>query len=319
MFLSDCVFMNFVHSIVFHNRIKNARERRTLTFNKQVYLSPEFVALWEKIKHRTRYRVSFDTRDLIHIAGRRIREMEAIQPVHLTMTRVEVEITQAGVSADRKLEEKSREAIGVNRLPDILAYLQQETELTRHTLAEILSTSGRLQDFPKNPQQFMAAAAREITRALQELLLEGIQYEKIADHYWEMGRIAEEAEAGIVRYLNHLYEVQHQDKSLFDQLAYDSEVERQFARDLDNHDYVRLFVKLPGWFKIDTPIGSYNPDWAFVTERDEQLYFVRETKSTRDHEALRNQETQKIKCGQKHFEELGVDYAVVTGLSEVRF
>ena len=98
--------------------------------------------------------------------------------------------------------------------------------------------------------------------------------------YWEQSRIEQDAEEGIVRYLNNLYEVQNREKSLFDAIEYESEVERQFARDLDNNENVKLFVKLPWWFKVDTPIGPYNPDWAFVTEREEKLYFVRETKGT---------------------------------------
>ena len=178
-----------------------------------------------------------------------------------------VDISDVGVSADRKLEEKSREASGVRVLPDLLAYLQKETELTRHALAKILKDSDRLAEFKINPQQFMTLAAREISRALHDLMLEGIQYEKIADHYWEMGRIEKEAEAGIVRYLNNLYGVRNPEKYLFDQVEYDSQVEKQFAKDLDDSEYVRLFVKLPSWFKIDTPIGPYNPDWAFVTYR----------------------------------------------------
>ena len=78
-----------------------------------------------------------------------------------------------------------------------------------------------------------------------------------------------------------------------------------------------MFIKLPPWFRIDTPIGPYNPDWAFVTEREEKLYFVRETKSTLDSEERRSRENQKIACGRKHFGALGVDYDVVTSLSEV--
>ena len=97
----------------------------------------------------------------------------------------------------------------------------------------------------------------------------------------------------------------------------DSEVERQFAMDLDHNENVKLFVKLPRWFRIDTPIGPYNPDWAFVTEREECLYFVRETKSTLDSEARRTQENQKTACGKRHFEALEVDFDVVTRLSEV--
>ena len=100
-------------------------------------------------------------------------------------------------------------------------------------------------------------------------------------------------------------------------LECDSEVERQFAKDLDDNENVKLFVKLPRWFKIDTPIGPYNPDWAFVTEREERLYFVRETKSTLDNEARRTRENQKTACGKRHFEALEVDFDVVTRLSEV--
>ena len=100
-------------------------------------------------------------------------------------------------------------------------------------------------------------------------------------------------------------------------VEFDSEVERQFARDLDDNENVKLFVKLPRWFRIDTPIGPYNPDWAFVTEREERLYFVRETKSTPDSEARRTQENQKTASGKRHFEALEVDFDVVTRLSEV--
>ena len=87
--------------------------------------------------------------------------------------------------------------------------------------------------------------------------------------------------------------------------------------DLDSNENVRLFVKLPSWFKIDTPIGPYNPDWAFLTEREKKLYFVRETKSTLDSEERRTKENQKIACGRKHFKTIGADYDVVTSLSEV--
>lgn len=306
-----------VNRKLFKNRIVNAREERTLKFRKEVQLSPDFQALWEKIKHRTRYRVTFETADLIDRALARIKQIEPIKAARVATTVVEVEITDAGVAADKQISTRVREAQQVKILPDILAFLQKETELTRHTLAEILKRSGRLAEFKINPQAFMAAVAKEISRALHDLMLEGIKYEKVAGQHWEMSRIEQEAEDGIVRYLGNLYEVQNREKALFDAIVYDSEVERQFARDLDHNENVKLFVKLPSWFKIDTPIGTYNPDWAFVTERDEKLYFVRETKSTLDSEERRTKENQKIACGRKHFDSIGVDFAVVTALSEV--
>lgn len=303
----------------FQNRVVNARDRKILQFNTDMQDNFDFKKLWDKIKHRTRYRVEFDTNELIEHAVERIKNLDEIEPVHIAMTRVNVDISAAGVSADSKLEERRRETESSTVLPDLLAYLQKETELTRHTLVEILKKSERLEEFKKNPQQFMAAIAREISRALHGLMLEGIKYEKIANHYWEMSRIKQDAEEGIVRYLNNLYEVKHQGKSLFDAIEFDSEVERKFAKDLDTNENVRLFVKFPGWFKIDTPIGPYNPDWAFVTERDKRLYFVSETKGTKDSEDRRLKENQKIICGKSHFKTIDVNYKVVTRLSEVKF
>jgi type III restriction enzyme len=147
----------------------------------------------------------------------------------------------------------------VKVLPDILGFLQKETELTRHTLAEILKQSGRLGEFKINPQAFMALVAKEISRALHDLMMEGIKYEQVAGAYWEQSRIEQDAEEGIVRYLSNLYEVQNRNKSLFDAVEYESEVEKEFARDLDTNEDVKLFVKLPSWFRIDTPIGAAAP------------------------------------------------------------
>jgi type III restriction enzyme len=303
---------------VFKNRIVNARDRRELKFRKEVHLSADFQALWDKIKHRTRYRVTFETNALIAGALARIRQIEPIKAPRISTTVVEVDITDAGVSADKQIAARVRDTEPVKMLPDILGFLQKETELTRHTLAEILKRSGRLGEFKINPEAFMVAVAKEISRALHDLMLEGIKYEKVAGAFWEQSRIEQEAEEGIVRYLSNLYEVQNREKSLFDAVVYESEVEKQFARDLDNSEYVKLFVKLPAWFKIDTPIGQYNPDWAFVTEREEKLYFVRETKNTLDSEERRTKENQKITCGRKHFDMLGVDYDVGPSLAEVR-
>ena len=163
----------------------------------------------------------------------------------------------------------------------------------------------------------MTMVVEEILSVLHELMLAGIKYENISGSHWEMSRIEEDANAGIVRYLSNLYKVQHDNKSLFNYVECDSEVERKFAKDLDKHENVRLFFKLPSWFKIDTPIGAYNPDWALVTETGKKLYFVCETKGTLDADDRRIRENQKIVCGKKHFGSLDVPFKVVTKLSDV--
>jgi type III restriction enzyme len=205
-----------INSKVFKNRIVNARDRRELKFRKEVQLSEDFKALWEKIKHRTRYRVTFSTPDLVERALARIQQIEPIKAPRIETEVRQIDISDAGVSAENQTAVRIRDAGPVTVLPDILAFLQKETELTRHTLAEILKHSGRLAEFKVNPQAFMGAVAKEISRALHDLMLEGIKYEKVAGAYWEQSRIEQDAEEGIVHYLSNLYTVQNREKSLFD-------------------------------------------------------------------------------------------------------
>jgi type III restriction enzyme len=126
-------------------------------------------------------------------------------------------------------------------------------------------------------------------------------------------------EKELTRYLENLYEVQNQKKTVHDYVAWDSSVEQQFAADLDANDQVKFFVKLPSWFKVDTPIGAYNPDWAILLEDDDdsRLYLIRETKSTLFTDELRTAEQIKVACGRKHFDAIDVNYAVGTSLKRV--
>jgi type III restriction enzyme len=71
-------------------------------------------------------------------------------------------------------------------------------------------------------------------------------------------------------------------KSMYEYVVYDSEVERIFASQLYAREDIKLFVKLPGWFQIDTPVGAYNPDWATFKHDGQALYLVLEAKGTRD-------------------------------------
>lgn len=304
---------------LFRNRIVDARERRRLEFRKEVFLDDHFRELWNRIKHRTRYRVSFDSVDIVERSLERIRMIKPIEAPQVATTVVAVDISDAGISAERRLATSVHEIAANVVLPDILGYLQKETELTRRTLAEILKRSGRLGEFCINPQAFMTAIAKQISQALHDQILDGIRYDKVPGQHWEMSRIEKEAEKGIIRYLSNLYQVRNREKTLFDAIEFESEVERKFAFDLDNNENVRLFVKLPGWFRIETPIGPYNPDWAFVAEREEKLYFVRETKGALVSAELREKENRKIACGRKHFNALGVDFDVVSSLEEAGF
>ncbi|MEI7504513.1 MAG: restriction endonuclease subunit R, partial [Paludibacter sp.] len=95
-------------------------------------------------------------------------------------------------------------------------------------------------------------------------------------------------------------------KSPYDYVVYDSAIESTLSREFENNSNVKVYAKLPGWFKIDTPLGNYNPDWAVLFEMDgkEQLFFVIESKGSMGLEFLRPSEQGKIECGKAHFREL---------------
>lgn len=305
--------IDVVQSYLFSERVVNKNNRKTLQINKQVYLDDEFKVLWDKIKPKTTYSVEYDTEVLIENASKAIKGMECIEKVKILYKKAEVDIKEKGIGTKELRVQESLVSYGEEKLhlPDILAYLQKETELTRNTLVRILINSGRVEEFALNPQKFMDSAVRLIKRELHKLIIDGIKYEKIDGQEYEM-RLFEEAE--IISYLNNLVEVK---KSVYDAIEYDSEIEKRFAENLDAREDIKLFVKLPSWFKVDTPIGTYNPDWAIVKHGDDTLYLVRETKGIKDFEKLRNIEADKIRCAKRHFEELQVDFKTVVEASEV--
>ncbi len=306
-----------LQKFVLKSRVVNVRDRKTLKLRKNVTLDENFRELWERISQKTRYRVQFDTDDLVQKAADSIADMPAINKVKISMDRVELDQTYAGVEADRVLEQKSIEVDAQPVLPDILAWLQNATELTRQTLVNILVRSGRLAEFFNNPQVFVNQVTECIRHELHRMTVKGIQYSKVDGASYEMHQIEQEAEKGITRYLSNLYEVSNQDKTLYDYVVFDSDVEKEFARALDNNESVKFYCKLPSWFKVDTPVGHYNPDWAVVTgNSEEKLYLIRETKSTMVKAERRAEENDKIECAEKHFETLDVDFKVCTNLKE---
>ena len=302
---------------LFKNRVANFRERKRVKYRKEAELNPDFLELWKRINKKTFYSVKYDTKDLIDKAIESIGEMEKIHPVQIVRSRTEMDITKAGVEAGRFLDESASDAQAQKQIPDIIAFLLRKTQLTRDTLCKILMRSKRLKEFSINPQAFMTEVAKRINDTIHNMVVKGIKYEKVEDEVYEIKLFEKEDEKYLGEYLNQLYEVQNPCKTTHNYVHYDSEVEKDFAEKFDSVDRVRFFVKLPPWFKVPTPIGDYNPDWAFVFGEDDKVYLVRETKSTKDEGKHRNQENDKIKYGKKHFKAINVNFKDCTNVQEV--
>ena len=285
--------------------IKNADERRPVPLRKEVYLSPEFKELWDRIKHKTTYRVQFDNEKLIGTCIDALRKAPPVAKTKLQWRKADIAIGKAGVEATERegaatvtLEE------GDIELPDLLTDLQDRTQLTRRTIHRVLRDCDRLDDFKRNPQQFIETAASAINHAKRLAVVDGIKYQRIGDeHYYAQELFQTEELTGYLK--NMLTKAQ---KSIYEQVVYDSDVERSFADQLEKNSAVKVYAKLPGWFKVPTPLGTYNPDWAVLIQEDEQerLYFVVETKGTLFADALRSNEAAKIECGEAHFKALAV-------------
>ena len=293
--------------------IRDNRKEGSNILKKAVQLSPEFEELWERIKPRTTYQVEFTTDDLVHRAVQALRKMPKVEAAKVSFTTAELSVTNAGVEA-HAVAAKTETVQYQGALPDVLAYLQNETELTRSTLVRILKESGRLPEFFVNPQRFMDSVVAILKYELHQLIVDGIKYERIPttdpEFEWRQELFKNEE---LINYLTAL-QVDH---SIYEYIVYDSQVEREFAQKLDAREDIKLFVKLPRWFEVETPIGKYNPDWAILKHNEETLYLVRETKSTKDFLKLRTTEADKVRCGQRHFEAIGTSFAVVVNADEV--
>ena len=284
----------------FKGRIKDKAKLEKVKLGKG-YGSEAFMEIWNKIKHCTRYSVNYNTADLIVIAAKAVKQMPETKRPAIRSTKKKVIITDEGVTGSL-VSDSGSEYNKQLEIPDSLSYIQNKTELTRNTILEILKKSGRVNELLINPQMFMDNAVNAIKATLYELMIDGIQYEKIGNKVYEM-KLFEENDLEI--YLDDFtHKITNTDKTIYENyIPLDSKVESDFANDCETSENIEFYFKLPFWFKIDTPIGTYNPDWAVVKRGEKKIYFVAETKSKG--QELRGSEEMKIKCGKAHFKEFG--------------
>ena len=297
--------------------VKNANEKKKITLNKKVFLSDEFKELWDKVKYKTMYQVNFEVEKLIDKCIINLDEEVYIPFEKFLYDKKRLAITKGGIGEQKSYEiEENIEVYRNYKLPDIITYLQNETNLTRKSIVKILTKSKTLNSFKKNPQLYLEQASDIIKRTMKLFIVDGIKYEKIGDAEYYSQELFEQNE--IFGYLKDEMSRQgnmvETEKTPYSSIVIDSEIERKFAEGLEKNGNIKVYTKLPDWFKIPTPLGNYNPDWAILVEElnqnKEKLYFVVETKGTTSEAGRRDLENLKINCGKKHFEALEVDYSV---------
>jgi len=299
----------------FSGRIKDKGKREKVNFRKGFEADPKFLEIWNRIKFRTKYSVSYDTTKLIEIASEAVWRMPETKRSGVRSVTYGVTMTEEGIGGFLVRDGGAEYGNNIVEVPDILTYIQSKTELTRGTILEILKKSGRINELLLNPQLFMDNSVSAIKSVLYELMIDGIKYDKIGNKVYEM-KLFEDNELEI--YLDQFtHRVTALDKTIYENyIPLDSKVESDFAEDCESSENIEFYFKLPFWFKIDTPIGSYNPDWAIVFKGEKKIYFVAETKS--EGQELKGSEKMKIKCGTEHFKKFDeVIYKRVSKVSEL--
>lgn len=291
---------------------------KTLTPNEN-FNKEEFQKLWNKINIKTVYEVDFDTAELIEKAVKSINQNLRINPMRVRVTTGEQteEMTRSGLneakamyttnSTTEVVEEYSPSTIAY----DLVGSISKDTGLTRKTIVEILK---RIDEkvfikYRQNPEEFMRKATNLINAEKATTVIDGITYKKLDQRY--DNEIFTINNAG-GKLGDNAIEVK---KHIYDFLVTDSKNERKFAQKLEEGD-VTVYAKLPGGFKIPTPVGNYNPDWAIVFDNKnfKYIYFIAETKGSMESMELREVEKAKIACAKKHFESISngeVKYDVV--------
>ena len=278
----------------------------------------EFKDAWRRINSEAVITYDVNTPELIEKAAAGINARLNVRAVNVAIT----ETQQAQFIEDmvvREPEYRGVEAVGANAtLGEFMRQLSAMTKLTRRTLAAILGETSeeKFNSIKNNPKQAARDIARICTDAVNALVLQKIGYD-IVETRIKATELTDGAgepldEISAYKLGRHLLKVadivsnEARGNLLYgNALAYDSVIEKTTIEE-SGIDTVTVFAKLPK-VRIKTPVGEYNPDFAFVVggKDGKQLYLVVETKGVTDIQTqTRVQEQQKIDCAKHFFEAL---------------
>ena len=273
----------------------------------------EFKALWSRINRKAAYSVSFEETELIQKAVAVLNDKDAglrVTPLQYTIQRgeqaeaVTYDGIKSGIAFKLKATETETNRLSVHSVVkyDLIGKLAEGTQLTRRTIAEILKgmNVAVFAQFKTNPESFIAEAIRLINEQKATVIIEHLAYDPVEDKFdldiFTAGLTKQDFSKAGDKLQRHIY----------DYVLTDSNVERQFVKELDTSSDVVVYAKLPRGFLIPTPVGDYNPDWAisFMEGAVKHVYFVAETKGSMSSMELREIEKIKIRCARKFFDDI---------------
>jgi len=275
------------------------RKQRVIIKRKDEILQGDlFKNLWNRVSPKAKYIVNLDNGKFTEQCIQEIQKIKVKEPeISIKKVRVD-EIKSEGIKEEfiRETSEKT----GITKVHNLIIFIEKETNLTKRTIFEILKGCNNLSLLFLNPQKYAEKVIEVIKECKKSFEVKNIEYINSEESYDE-GLFREE----IATYGKYVLKVQ---KSIYDGIIKESEIEEKFAKALDKDSRIKLFIKLPDWYIIETPAGSYTPDWAIVVEKvndgkiSEKIYFVVENKGTNNIYELKPEERIKIESAKKRFE-----------------
>ncbi len=279
--------------------VEERRQRVKIKRRDDVIQGALFQNLWNKVSKKAKYVVSINEEELVKRCIERIKEIEVREP-QISVKKVRIDEISLDDEVKRSFVREATVSYNLSKVFNLVTFIEKETNLTRKTIYKILHGAGNLNLFFLNPQKYAEKVLDVIKECKKEFEVDGIQYVEL-DEIYDVGLIREEIET----YGKYVVKVQ---KSIYDGIIKESNIEEEFAKALDKDSRIKLFIKLPDWYVIETPAGNYTPDWAIVVEKvqdgvtSEKIYFVVETKGTNNILELRPEENIKIRSAKKRFE-----------------
>ena len=306
--------------------VKEAKTKVLVEANPASLLTEDFISLWNKIKYKSSYQVNFNTERFLEDVINGTAFLDGLKSIEtkkidFAFKKSTLELNKSGVKADLKAESKMSTTNKIQyQVPDIISYIQNKTDLTRKTIVKLLKSLDNLDKFTNNPTSYMEQAVQIINNHKLQLVVDSLTYTKTQDYY-DQNLFLNQSTYAYQGKNGNSHKVSSNSKILFDYIVTDSKVELDFVKDLELNEEISFFIKLPNWFKVQTPLGPYNPDWAIVSTKDDiqKLYFIIETKGTTNASHLKPSEFGKILSGEKHFKALdtGIEFKKATKLDEV--
>jgi type III restriction enzyme len=282
--------------------VEERKQRVTIKRKDEVFNGDLFKNLWNRVSPKAKYIVNIDSSKFVEQCIEKIQKIDVREP-EISIKKVRLDKIKSEGTEEEFIRE-SDEKVKITKVINLITFIESETNLTKRTILEILRGSNKLDRLFLNPQKYAEKVTEVIKECKKTSEVNGIQYVDLNESYG-IDLFGEE----VTSYGQYVLKVQ---KSIYDGIIKESNIEEEFAKALDKDSRIKLFIKLPDEYKIETPAGNYTPDWAIIVERvqdndskkEEKIYFVVENKGTNNIYELRPEERIKIESAKKRFERI---------------